>query len=505
VSPAASQFDTLLRRLGAIFDISRAQAVLGWDEDTKMPPDGAVARAEALGTLARVAHELAAAPELGELLEDLRGFEEEHPRESFEASIIRVARREYEKNGRVPADLRAEMTRSSSIGYQSWLRAREERDYEIFRPQLERLIELTREYVACHEPYDDPYDPLLDDHEPGMKTAEVEVVFDRLREGLVEMVAGLGEPVDDSCLFGDYAVDRQRAFSLEVLKTWGMDDRSWRLDDTVHPFAMAIAHNDIRLTTRLLPNDFSGILSCFHEFGHGLYERQVAPRYFRTPLATGASSAFHESQSRLWENVVGRNLSTWRHFYPRLQGTFPERLADVSLEEFHRALNKVAPSAIRVEADEVTYSLHIILRFELERQLLAGTVTTADLPEAFDAKLREYLGVQPKDVVDGVLQDVHWSGTSFGYFPTYALGNVISIQLWEQALSELADVDAQFEAGDFEQLREWLRDKVHHWGKTFEPAELLERVVGGPLDAEPYLAYLRRKLEALDAEEVARR
>jgi carboxypeptidase Taq len=458
-----------------------------------------------MGTLSGVAHELATAPELGELLEDLRGFEAEHPRESFEASVIRVTRRDYEKNRRVPAELRAEMTRAGSIGYQTWLRAREACDYEVFRPQLDRLLELAREYVACHEPYDDPYDPLLDDHEPGMKTAEVEVVFDRLRDGLVEMVAGLGEPVDDSCLFGDFAVDRQRAFSLEMLDAWGIDDRSWRLDDTVHPFAIAIAHNDIRLTTILFPDNLGGILSCLHEFGHGLYERQVDPRYFRTPLATGASSAFHESQSRLWENVVGRSISTWRYFYPRLQETFPDALGDVRLEEFHRALNKVAPSTTRVEADEVTYSLHIILRFELERELLAGTLSTADLPAAFDEKLRDYLGVQPKDVVEGVLQDVHWSSTSFGYFPTYALGNVISIQLWERAIAELGDLDAQFEAGDFRQLREWLGENVHHWGQAFEPRELLERSVGGPLDAEPYLSYLRGKLEALDAAHAARR
>jgi len=505
VSSAAPRFDELLKKLGSASDIYRASALLGWDEETKMPPEGATARAEAQGTLARIAHELSTAPDLGELLEELRDFEGEHPRESFEASVIRITRRDYEKQRRVPADLRAEMTRAGSIGYQSWLRAREACDYEIFRPQLERMLELTREYIACHEPYDDPYDPMLDDHEPGMKTAEVEVVFDRLRDGLVEMVAGLGEPVDDSCLFGDYAVDRQRAFSLEMLGAWGMDEQAWRLDDTVHPFAVSLAHNDIRLTTRLFPDNINGVLSCLHEFGHGLYERQVDPAYFRTPLASGASSAFHESQSRLWENVVGRSISTWRHFYPRLQQAFPERLADVPLEEFHRALNKVAPSTTRVEADEVTYSLHIILRFELEREMLAGTVTPADLPEAFDAKLRDYLGVEPKDVVDGALQDVHWSGPSFGYFPTYALGNVISIQLWERAVAELGDLDAQFEAGDFRQLREWLGHKVHHWGRTFEPPELLERSVGGPLDAEPYLAYLRGKLEALDAEGMARR
>jgi carboxypeptidase Taq len=505
VTSAGGRFDELLQRLGAISDLRSASGLLGWDEETKMPPAGGAARAEQQGTLARIAHELATTPELGELLEELRDVEAQHEPESFEASVIRVTRRDYEKNRRVPAELRAEMTRAGSIGYQTWLKAREACDYEIFRPQLDRLLELTREYISCHEPFDDPYDPLLDDHEPGMKTAEVEVVFDRLRDGLVELVAGLGEPVDDSCLYGDFPLAKQREFSLAMLASWGMDDNAWRLDDTVHPFAVSLSTDDIRLTTRLFPDNVTGLLSCLHEFGHGIYERQVDPRYFRTPLASGTSSAFHESQSRLWENVVGRSLSTWSFFYPRLQETFPERLADVPLEVFHRALNRVAPSTRRVESDEVTYSLHIILRFELEREMLAGTVTTADLPEAFDAKLRDYLGVETADVVDGVLQDVHWSGTSFGYFPTYALGNVISIQLWERALSELGDLQAQFERGEFGPLREWLGEHVHRWGRTFEPPELLERSAGGPLDPEPYLRYLRGKIDALNAGETTRR
>jgi carboxypeptidase Taq len=278
-----------------------------------------------------------------------------------------------------------------------------------------------------------------------------------------------------------------------------MDDQAWRLDDTIHPFETAIALGDIRLTTRFDEDELGGILACLHEFGHGIYERQVDARYLRTPLQEGTSSGFHESQSRLWENVVGRSLSTWRFFYPRLQETFPGQLADVSLEEFHRALNRVAPSVIRVDADEVTYSLHIVLRFELERDMLSGAVTPDDLPDAFAAKLREYLGVEPANVVEGVLQDVHWSDSNFGYFPTYALGNVISIQLWERATSELGDLDDEFERGEFGPLREWLREHVHRWGRVFEPADLLERVVGGPLDAEPYLAYLQAKVAALDA------
>jgi carboxypeptidase Taq len=497
VAAAGAHFDELLRRLGAISDVERALQLLSWDEETKMPPQGAVARAEQRATLARIGHELATAPELGQLLEELRELEAENAPESFEASVVRVTRRDYEKQRRVPAELRAEMTRAGSLAYRAWLAAREALDYELFRPHLERRIELTREYVACHEPYDDPYDVLLDDHEPGMRTAEVEAVFARLRDELVALVARLGEPADDSCLYGNFPPDRQRAFALEMLGRWGMDDESWRLDDTVHPFATSLAHNDIRLTTNLQPDTVTGILSCLHEFGHGIYERQVDPRYFRTPLANGASSAFHESQSRLWENVVGRAISTWSFFYPRLQETFPSQLADVPLEEFHRALNRVVPSTRRVEADEVTYSLHIILRFELERAMLAGTVTPADLPEAFAGKLRDYLGVEPADIVDGVLQDVHWSDSSFGYFPTYALGNVISIQLWERLTSELGDLDAEFERGEFGSLRDWLGEHVHRWGRTFEPPELLARAAGGALDPEPYIRYLRNKVEAL--------
>jgi carboxypeptidase Taq len=490
-------FDELLRRLGEISDLQRATSLLVWDQETKMPTLGAPGRADQLATLARLAHDRATAPELGALLEELRELEDDSEPESFEASVVRVARRDFEKRRRVPSDLRAEMTRAGSIGYTAWLEAREAADYEIFRPHLERRIELAREYVACHEPYDDPYDVLLDDHERGMRTEDVAEIFGRLKAELVPLVAGIGEPVDDSCLFGDFPQERQRDFSLEMLSCWGMDEESWRLDDTVHPFEAAISEADIRLTTRFDRDNLGGILSCLHEFGHGIYERQIDARYARTPLQEGTSSSFHESQSRLWENVVGRRLSTWRFFYPRLQETFPEQLADVPLEEFHRALNRVAPSVIRVEADEVTYSLHIVLRFELEREMLAGTVTPSDLPEAFDAKLREYLGVGPKGIVEGVLQDVHWSDSNFGYFPTYALGNVIGIQLWERAEEELGDLDPEFERGEFGSLREWLREHVHRWGRTFEPAELLERVVGGPLDAEPYIAYLRGKVEAL--------
>jgi carboxypeptidase Taq len=483
VADLRSRFDELLRRLGEISDIERAGYLLGWDQETKMPPLGAPVRAEQLATLTRLAHERWTAPELGSLLEELRELEESPERESFEASVLRVTRRDYEKKRHVPSELRAEMTRTGSLGYVAWLEARAAADYEILRPHVERRLELTHEYVACFAPFDDPYDVLLDDHEPGMPTADVEAIFARLKAELVPLVAGLGEPVDDSCLHGHFPRDRQREFSLEVLRRWGMDDESWRLDDTVHPFAANISEADIRLTTRFDEDQLGGMFSCLHEFGHGLYDRQLDPRYSRTPVAEGASFGFHESQSRLWENVVGRRLSTWSFFYPRLQEVFPERLAEVPLSEFHRALNRVAPG-VR----------------ELEREMLSGEVTPADRPDAFDAKLREYLGVEPADVVDGVLQDVHWSDSSFGYFPTYALGNVIGVQLWERATSELGDLDEEFRRGEFGSLREWLREHVHRWGRSFEPPELMDRAAGGPLDPGPYLAYLHAKVEALESE-----
>jgi carboxypeptidase Taq len=493
-----SRFDELLRRLGEISDLERVDSLLSWDQETKMPPLGAPARAEQLATVTRLAHELATAPELGELIEELRELEEASEPESFEASVVRVARRDYERQRRVPSDLRAEMTRAGSFGYAAWLEARAAGDFEVLRPHLERRVELMHEYIACHEPFDDPYDVLLYDNEPGMRTADVEAVFERLKAELVPLVASMGEPIDDACLCGDFSPARQREFSLEVLLRWGMDEEAWRLDDTVHPFSSNISEADIRVTTRFDREDLTGILACLHEFGHGLYERQVDVRYSRTPLQRGASAAFHESQSRLWENVVGRRLSTWRFLYPRLQELFPERFADIALDEFHRALNRVAPSVRRVDADEVTYPLHIVLRFELEREMLSGGLTPADLPEAFDSKLREYLGIEPANVVEGVLQDVHWSDANFGYFPTYAIGNVIAAQLWERATAELGDLDSEFERGEFDSLREWLREHIHRWGRAFEPPELLERAVGGRLDADPYLAHLRGKVEALE-------
>jgi carboxypeptidase Taq len=501
----SDRFQELLRRLGELQDVEKTGQVLGWDEETKMPALGADARAEQRATIARIAHELQTAPELGDLLEELRPYEESQPFESFEASLIRVARNDFEKAVRVPADLRADLSRLASRGYRAWLRARDEKDYAVLLPYLEQGLELRRQYVECFAPYDDPYDPLLDIYEPGMKTNEVEPIFDRLKEGLVPMIktfADDGGVVDDSCLLGHFPRDAQRRFSLAMLEQWGMERDSWRLDYTVHPFMTCFSPSDIRLTTNFHEDSLHGVLSCLHEFGHGVYERNVDPRYARTPLAEGVSSAFHESASRMWENLVGRSISTWRFFYPKLQAELPS-FAAVPLDTFHRALNKVEPTKRRVDSDEVTYCLHIILRFELERAMLSGDLDLRDLPEAFDAKMRDYLGLQPPDIVAGALQDAHWSDLTFGYFPTYALGNVVSVQLWEKAEAAVGPLDEQFERGEFAPLREWLTENVYRWGRVFTPQELLQRATGSAMDPEPYLRYLERKIDDLIAAPVA--
>ena len=498
------RFDELLRRLGVIDDLVRAGTLLGWDEETKMPVAGAAARAEQRATVEAVTHEHRVDPALGELLEQLRPFEESHDPDSFEASVVRVARRDYEKAVRVPSELQAELERAGSLGYRAWLRARADNDFSMMLPHFERNLELRREYVACFAPTGDPYDVVLDDYEPGTTTAEVEAIFERLKERLVPMIRSVAEmePVDDSCLRGSFPREAQHRVSVAILDAWGVDDEAWRLDYTVHPFEVSMAPADIRLTTRFDEDNIHGILSCLHEFGHGLYERQIDPSFARTPLADGVSSAIHESQSRMWENLVGRRTSTWRFFYPLLQRELPA-FADVPLESFVRALNKVAPTLRRVDADEVTYCLHVILRFEIERDLLAGRLSVNDLPEAFDSKMHEYLGLQPPDLANGVLQDVHWSDMSLGYFPTYALGNVVSVQLWERAEAECGDFDEQFERGEFAPLAEWLRENVHRFGRTYEPRELLRRTVGTGMDPEPYLGYLQRELEELFGTSVA--
>ena len=492
------RYDTLKERLAQVHDLRRAQEILFWDQTVMMPPAGGPVRSAQLTTLDRIAHELFVDDEVGRMLEELRPYEESLPYDSDEASLIRTSRRDWEKSRRVPAELAAEMVGAAAEAHDVWAKARAENDFALFLPHLERAVELKRRYIECFDDYDEPYDVLLDDYEPGMRTAEVRAVFDDLKRELVPLIAEVGSVEgDDAFMGGPWPVDAQHTFSLQVIEKFGFDPRYMRLDVTVHPFAASSATHDIRLTTRYSADDITSLFTAMHECGHGLYEHGVSTRLERTPLCHGVSSALHESQSRMWENIVGRSRPFWNHFYPAMQAAFPEALGDVDQERWYRAINRVKPSYIRVDADEATYNLHIILRFELEQEIFAGTVALKDLPEAWNARFEEYLGIPiPNDSV-GVLQDVHWSGGGFGYFPTYSLGNIISVQIWERVLADLPDLPEQFEAGEFGQLHEWLRTNLYSLGRKFTPQETLERVVGGPIDAQPYVRYLKDKLTAL--------
>jgi len=485
-------FDRLRRKLGEIHDIARAGSLLGWDQQTIMPPRGADVRADQLGTIGKLAHQLFVSDEIGSLLEDLRPYEESLDDDSFEASLIRVARRDFEKAVRVPPELAAEITRTGSRAFGVWVQAREESDYERFRPWLEQLVELKHRYVDCYPPADELYDTLLDDYEQGMKTTEVRAIFDRLKEVLIPLVDAAA-PAATPPVTGRFPAEKQRGLSLEIVRRFGFDDTAWRLDRAAHPFAQAIATTDIRITTREPQDSLDGLFATMHECGHGLYENGVDPAFERTLLARGASLGLHESQSRLWENLVGRSRPFWSWFYPRLQETFPSELGSVDEETWFRSINDVSPGLIRIEADEASYNLHIILRFELEQRIMDG-LDLRELPEAWNEGMKRYLGLDVPDDARGVLQDVHWSRGGFGYFPTYSLGNVISVQIWERLRGDIEDVDEQIARGEFVAIREWLREHLHRYGRKYLPAETLERAVGGPVDPEPYLSYIQGKL-----------
>ena len=484
---------TLKERIGEIHDLDRTSALLGWDQQVKMPPGGAGVRAEQLATVGRLSHQALTSDEMGRLLDELTPVEDEFDPDSDEASLIRLVRRDWEKARRVPAELRAEMTRAASLAMPVWVKARQESDFSQFLPALRENFELRRRYVECFDDYDEPYDVLLDDFEPGMKTAEVRAVFDRLKQEQVPFVASVRQSGERPLRGATFPIQSQKEFELEVIERFGFDPSEWRLDTAVHPFASSIAIGDIRLTTRYFEDNLDGLFGTMHETGHGLYEHGVSRELERTPLAHGASLGFHESQSRMWENMVGRSLPFWRHFYPQLQATFPQALGDASLEDWYRSVNWVEPSLIRVEADEATYNLHIILRFELEQELLADSIDLEELPEIWNQRMKDYLGVEPPDDAQGVLQDMHWAVGAIGYFSTYALGNVVSGQLWERANADIPDLHDQFEQGEFGALAGWLGENLWRHGRKFTPRELVERITGGGLDSEPYLRYLRGK------------
>ena len=487
VSVDSPPLDRLKAVLAELADLRHAESLLDWDSRVSMPRAGADARAQTAATLTRLMHERFVSDEVGGLLEALDGVGDED-----DAALVRVARREWERASRVPAELAAEMAHAAGIGVAAWDRAKAASDFDAFAPHLGRQLELKHRYIECFPATDTAYDVLLDDYEEGTTTADVQRIFDRLKEELVPLIerrAGEG----NRALDGPFPVETQQRASRIVLDAFGYDESMWRIDETPHPFAFKVGVGDVRLTTHTQEDDLISLFSTMHEFGHGVYEFEIDDAYARTPLGVGTSSAIHESQSRMWENLVGRSPGFWRWFYPQLQPLFPAALGGVDEAAFLRAVNAIRPGPLRGDADEVTYGLHIILRFELEQELLAGTVTVHDLPEVWNARTKEYLGVDVPDDAHGVLQDMHWSIGFFGYFPTYQLGNVVSVQIWDRALADLGDLEGRFERGEFGSLREWLRERIYRHGSKYTLSEVLMRVTGSELDPEPYLQYLRTK------------
>ena len=487
----------LIEFLAPISDLSTVSSLLWWDQQTMMPVGGNEARAEQMATLTKVIHDKGTDPALGRLLDELRPYEESLPYGSDEASLIRVTRRDYEKLIKVPPELAAEMARAASLGDRAWQEARAESNFARFLPHLQNIVDLQFKYIEClDEGQATPYDILLDDFEPGMKTSEVQSSFDALKKELIPLIFAIAENqerVSNECLYGDFPIETQKDLCRSVAVQLGASWECWRLDVATHPFASGNLQ-DIRITTRYQSDYvFESLSSTTHEFGHGLYEHQVSSTLARTPLCGGTSMAIHESQSRMWENLVGRSQAFCQFLYPQLQATFPSHFGQVALEDFYRAINKVQPSFIRVDADEVTYALHIILRFELEQEIFQGKLALKDLPEVWNARFKEYFGLDVPNDAQGVLQDIHWSFGGMGYFPTYALGSIVACQLWEKIMADIPDLAAQIVHGDFGVLREWLRVNVHQHGRKFTPTELLQRVLGSGIEVGPYMCYLRNK------------
>ena len=503
--------ETLKTHLATIADLRATASILRWDQETYMPARGAAGRAEQLGTLTRLAHERFASPQTQTLLAAAEGVQDQLDPDSDEAALVRMTRRDYDRQSRLPADFVAARARAATLSTQIWREARRRNDFAAFRPSLAEMVDFARreaDYIGFEV---HPYDALLDRYEPGMTAKDVDRLFTRLREVTVPFVRVIiegGRPVEDNFLRADYDIAQQRAFGVAVAESFGYEFSRGRLDESVHPFETSFHPDDVRITTRyqraFLP---SAMFAIFHETGHALYEQGIPAALARTCIGHGASMGLHESQSRMWENLVGRSRPFWQHYYPILQDYFPA-LRHVELETFYRAVNRVQPSLIRVEADEVTYNLHIMLRYELEKQLLEGTLVVQDLPEAWNDRMQAYLGVRPPTDADGVMQDTHWSSGSIGYFPTYTLGNVISVQLFEAARQSQTTLLDDIRQGRFETLLGWLRQRVHRHGRKFLPMEIIKRATGMELTPEPYLRYLRSKFSdvyGVTLEEATRR
>jgi carboxypeptidase Taq len=491
----------LKERLREITDLRSARAVLSWDQLTYMPKGGAKARGRAEATLSKLAHQKFTDPALGTLLEDVRPLEQSLPYDSDDASLIRVTRREFEKRVKIPDNYMVRLAEHDAVSYAAWVEARPENDFKKVQSYLEKTLELSREYASFFPGYAHLADPLIDSSDEGMTVATVRPIFEVLRQKLVPLVEAVTaqQEADDSVIKQRFAEDKQLAFGLNIAEDFGYDLMRGRQDKTAHPFATHFSVNDVRITTRTKDNDLTeALFSTLHEAGHAMYEQGVSETLDATPLADGTSSGVHESQSRLWENIVGRSLGFWEHYYPKLKKVFPKQFKDVPLETFHKAINKVSRSLIRTDADELTYNLHVIIRFDLECDLLEGKLSIKDLPEAWRARYKSDLGVFSETDTDGVLQDVHWfGGLVGGAFQGYTLGNILSSQFYDAALQAHPDIPKEISKGKFSALHVWLRENIYQHGSKFTAPELIKRATGQDMTIEPYVKYLEGKYKDL--------
>jgi len=495
------KFTQLLDRLTEINDIKAAISLLHWDQATYMPPGGARARGRQMATLRRLAHEKFTDPIVGELLEDLRTEEANFPYDSLEASLIRVTCRDYHRAVQVPSQLMAEISQHQSATYNAWAKAREAGSFAVVQPYLQKTLELSQEYAQCFPGYEHIADPLIDQQDEGMTVATVRSLFQPLRQQLVPIVETLTacSPLKNSYLYQNFSEKKQLKFTIGVIHCLGYDLKRGRQDKTLHPFMTKFSIDDVRITTRVYEHHLEqALFSTIHETGHALYEQNISPELEGTPLATGASSGLHESQARLWENIIGRSRGFWEWFYPRLQGVFMRELGQVTTHQFYQAINKVNPSLIRTDADEVTYNLHIMIRFDLELAMLEGKLAISDLPEAWNERYRQDLGIVPTTDIEGVLQDVHWYIELIGgMFQSYTLGNLIAAQIYEKVVHDDPEIPFEIERGSAKGLLNWLKQNIYQHGRKFTAQELIERVTGSPLTIDPFLNYIRHKYEYL--------
>ena len=496
--------EVLTAKLLEIQRINSAASLLSWDQETYMPGGGGEARAEQISTLQGIAHQKLVSPEIEGLLavwiDPETGEVRDSPGETWDEpsrSLLREVWRDYSRAKKLPSDFVIKLSRECSLAQQVWAEAKENHTFSQFLPNLRTVLSLKREEAEYLGYRDSPYNALLDVYEPDSTIAALRPLFAQIKGRLVPLLKKIQQSpvqIDDTILFHTFDQARQLEFGRMVLIAMGYDFERGRLDLSAHPFTTSFHPTDVRVTTRVHEHDLQACLfSCIHEGGHGLYDQGLDPRYFGTPLGDSVSLGIHESQSRMWENCVGRSRPFWRFFYPMLQQTFHHQLRALDGEQFYAAINRVKPSLIRVEADELTYNLHIMLRFEIEQDLIEGRTRPEDLPGIWNQKMEEYLGIVPSNDAEGVLQDVHWSFGAFGYFPTYTLGNLYSVQFYEQAKLEIPHLEDEIAAGQLMVLQRWLGQKIHRWGRMFTPDHLSRRVTGKSLDPEPFLTYVEKK------------